>query len=1495
MTAQSMPSDARFRATGHTEQLSSIFSQYLDDHDRKGTRMSNSRNAFTSRLHRLGVVGPAGVCAFGGSGAPKTSRGSGAPLRRRAFVTLATLAALVFSAAPALAAAPEDPLTGKAEPVTATTAVLHGVLNPLNAGQPGSYQFDYAPAETGGCIGNDVAPASPALAMGAEGEAEEVTVTGLESNKEYLFCVVAFSLSAERADGAAVSFKTLPLKPTVDSEAAAGVSSTAATLEAQVDPNNESTAFTFEYSTQGKTGPGEKLEGTIVKVIGENPIGGGSAQTVSVPRLEGLAPGASYFYRVVSKNVTGTTEGPVKEFATVPTPTTKPVTAITATTVTFHGELTPLNSLVETEYAFDYGIGTENCRGGSATTPEDAGIAPPATKTVSTAVTGLQPNVTYSVCLVSLDKFGSGEVGSEIDPHTPQVQFSTPAAPPEIKAGSEKASGLTPYEATLEAQVNPNNQATTYTFEYSTTESGGALTGTIVTLKGAGPIGGYGYQTVGVPTGHVLTPGATYHLRVIAENTTGKVEGAGEFTAQTVKAPEIISEAFSGLTAEKAKLEATVNPDYQETSCEFEYGTESSLATHTTVPCPASLGDGGSGVGASVELAGLEPSTPYYFRVLATNGTGTTTDPTIEEFKTLAAQAPTVEAAFTSDVASTSATLNASVNPGALATTYTFEYAPQGATFTPVAEAEGTGILPEGDSPVGVSVHVQNGLLPGTSYEFRVTAHNSAATVTGTTASFTTLPPSGGGYALPDNRQWEMVSPPDKHGALIEPITQEDVIEASTEGSAIAYPASAPTEDQPQGNPDMVQILSKRSADGWSSQDIAVPVEESVTGPVAGYGHQYQFFSSDLLRALIEPRADIQVGAATTFPGEETAPYATEQTPFLRENFACPSATCYTPILTTTDVTSGAKYGEGAHLGGYSGPRGAADKSPLEGATPDLSHVVLAVSAPLTKATPNAPAAAGEAGLYEWSADKPPAEQLQLVSVLPASEGGGLPSSFSVLGRHDGNGAETRHAISNDGSLIVWTAAYEGAGALYMRDTVRGETVRISGGQANFTDASSDDSKVFFTEGEDLYVFEVTSGESEPLAGTTTRLTEGAGVSGSVLAASEDGSFVYFVANGVLGDGAGHGATAGNCGPLTGEMCNLYVEHYNGGVWEAPRFIAALSGADSVDWEYGSLNEHTSGSSPDGRYLAFMSDQDLTGYDTADAVSGEPAEEVYLYHAEVSSSGQLEPGKLVCASCNPTGARPDGERSEHENMRFVAGYDVWRQGHWLSANIPGWVTYEDRRGVHQPRYLSDSGRLFFNSHEALVPQDVNDTWDVYEYEPPGKGGEGEGNCTTSTQSASYLYNPKAEGCVGLISSGESPEESAFFDASESGGDVFFATLSQLVPQDLDHAMDVYDAHECTAKAPCFPAAAETPPPCTTEASCRPSPKPQPSIYGPPASATFAGPGNLAQSPPPAPVKVTKKKTVKCKKGLVKNKKGKCVKKSKSKKKAKKSSDDRRAK
>ena len=137
-----------------------------------------------------------------------------------------------------------------------------------------------------------------------------------------------------------------------------------------------------------------------------------------------------------------------------------------------------------------------------------------------------------------------------------------------------------------------------------------------------------------------------------------------------------------------------------------------------------------------------------------------------------------------------------------------------------------------------------------------------------------------------------------------------------------------------------------------------------------------------------------------------------------------------------------------------------------------------------------------------------------------------------------------------------------------------------------------------------------------------------------------------------------------------------------------------------------------------------------------------------------------------------------------------------------------------------------------------MPQDVDGTEDVYEYEPPGVG-----SCTTS----SATYGESSGGCVGLISSGTSPVESGFLDASENGEDVFFLTAEKLVPQDTDTAFDVYDAHVCTTQEPCV-SAPVSPPECTTAEGCRAAPAPQPSIFGAPPSATFSGSGNTSLTP-----------------------------------------------
>ena len=171
---------------------------------------------------------------------------------------------------------------------------------------------------------------------------------------------------------------------------------------------------------------------------------------------------------------------------------------------------------------------------------------------------------------------------------------------------------------------------------------------------------------------------------------------------------------------------------------------------------------------------------------------------------------------------------------------------------------------------------------------------------------------------------------------------------------------------------------------------------------------------------------------------------------------------------------------------------------------------------------------------------------------------------------------------------------------------------------------------------------------------------------------------------------------------------------------------------------------------------------------------------------------------------------------------------------------------------------------------------------MYEYEPEGVGSE-TARCGAGAGSGSEVYAPGREyeaagekgvagaGCVALISSGSSGEESAFMEASESGGDVFFITSARLVAGSVEGGTSLYDAHECTVLSPCIQET-EAPPECDTAEGCRGAPEGQPSIFGAPASATLQGNRVPTSVPPPtstsAPKKVTK--TPKCKRGQILN-------------------------
>jgi hypothetical protein len=985
-------------------------------------------------------------------------------------------------------------------------------------------------------------------------------------------------------------------------------------------------------------------------------------------------------------------------------------------------------------------------------------------------------------------------------------QFVTPPAVDKLSTGPVAA--VLPEAATLTGSLAPNGFDTHYVFEFGGTTSYGN--------SSPGPPGidaGAAKGTAPAETALTgLTPNTTYHYRLVASNSFGTTFGADQqFT--TSGPPRITTKPATGIGHETATINAEVNPDQLETTYRFEYGQTTEYGTETPLGGKG-IGKGATAVPVSAALTGLEVGVTYHYRVTATNSAGTRVTPD----RTFTTVPPALITSYANHVSPTEVTLNAEVNPLGNDTKYYFEYGtepcaadPGSCTASPAVPGEDIGA---GAEPVVKTLPLSD-LEPNTAYHYRVVAANALGIAEGSEHTVTTSKPLST-FALPDGRAWEMVTPPDKEGAPIESLTREGgIILAADDGNALTYVADG-TIGEAEGNrtPEMQQFLASRGSERWTNRDLATPSTQA-KGITAGQSPEYQYFSEDLRGALDEPPS--RAGA----PEPPLAPGVTQATPYIRDN----TANVFTPLITNSNTAEGTVFGGSVHF--------------LD-ATPDLSSVVMSSSVPLL-----GPGSAH--GLYEWANG-----ELSFVSTLP---GGGSATTPEL-------GFQSRvmdNAISADGSRVAWTNREDSSnrgGHLYLHDSTSGQTVQLDAargaaepnkGSAQFQAASSDGSRVFFTDKQrltadstaepgqgvgkpDLYecaIVEAAGKLACQLRDLTVDQNEGdhAFVQNLIFGTGESGSTVYLIAQGILASNENGNHEAAQPGAP-----NLYVLQNTGPQWSTT-FVATLSSEDNPEWEGNKVGNPaflTARVSPSGRYVAFMSAASLTGYDNVDAnpaAKGGRDEEVFLYDADTLTT--------TCVSCNPTGARPAGVLDRTESGEglglLVDRRKVWAEGHehWLGGNIPGWTSQTITSALFQSRYLDDEGRLFFNSPDDLVPAASNHKEDVYEYEPDGVG-----TCESATG-----------GCLALISSGSSDRESAFLEATGDGSSAFFLTEANLLPQDTDTAFDIYDARTCTGASPCLTDPAPPAEGCSKTETCRPAGPPVTMSGGATGTAAFSGPGN----------------------------------------------------
>ena len=322
-------------------------------------------------------------------------------------------------------------------------------------------------------------------------------------------------------------------------------------------------------------------------------------------------------------------------------------------------------------------------------------------------------------------------------------------------------------------------------------------------------------------------------------------------------------------------------------------------------------------------------------------------------------------------------------------------------------------------------------------------------------------------------------------------------------------------------------------------------------------------------------------------------------------------------------------------------------------------------------------------------------------------------------------------AVSTDGSHVVMTTAGTltsgGPTRIYMR--ANGVTYDLTRGQyGRYVGMVSDGTKVFFTT--DAQLASVNSPQDSDQStdlymwseqgDTLTRVSTGDAGTGNTDACVAPWTTLCGVAPVISGG-------VDTDYPIATERGDVYfyspelLDGTENGVEAAQnlyvyrdgetKFVAALKGD-------GSMPATAFQVSSDGAHAALITRSRLTAYDNAGF------SEMY--------SVDPESGEVLCVSCIPSGNPPT---------------------HHVQGSATGF-------------FMSDDGRTFFSTRDALVAQDTNEGGDVYEYV------EGRPQLISSGTNETHINQQSAQ-----------IEDTTLAAVSADGVNVYFATFDTLVPQD----------------------------------------------------------------------------------------------------------------
>ena len=668
-------------------------------------------------------------------------------------------------------------VTSGADATGVQRAAIQGSVNP--AGQSTTYfaVYDLASSSwctSGGAAGSPAYQSAPVTLSYADALAHNVTanLTGLQGATGYCAAIAASNASSTAAG---VQVAGLPVAFTTETPVTTGsiqsVTATTAQVTGSVNPDGVSTAYYAAYAAVSSDwcqsgGAAGSATGTAPEqtLLYQDQ----SPHSVTV-NLAGLTTGTTYCVALESRNTPlGTSSGAQLTFtAGLPTATTTDVVPDGPTTAVLDGSVGPSGQSTTYDVLYDRQTSDWCLSGGTLgeaankypTTPQPLGHSDSGTYSVSVGMTGLVPGEQYCATLAAQNG-SNGQSGSPQQSTGAVLTFTAGIAP---TASTTSWQDETASQSTVSGVVNGQGQSATYHVAYDTSDSAWCQSGS------GQPAGTTADQTItslymqdhGVTvtiTG--LQGGQTYCAAVVATSPSGSI------TAPTVQfvvgLPSATASATTPVSPTAEALTGTVTPTTQVTSYHAAYdsagsdwcrtGGDGRSPSFATVPVALDGAIDNTAHQVSVTIPDLTPGEVYCVQLVAVNASATGSSSSL----TFTAGFPfSVTTSATDHLTDSSVTIDGTVNPAGLATSYWAAYDTLHSDWCVSAGQVGaprmatTPVMLAASDPTdhGVAVAV-NGLSPQTGYCAEVVAQNDMGTARGSQLSFTTAPAAIAGVVV---------------------------------------------------------------------------------------------------------------------------------------------------------------------------------------------------------------------------------------------------------------------------------------------------------------------------------------------------------------------------------------------------------------------------------------------------------------------------------------------------------------------------------------------------------------------------------------------------------------------------------------------------------------------------------------------------------------------------------------------------------------------------